>query len=233
MKSEFQKYSSHLSILSIPQSVKCMCHPWCWRLCDSFPANLVFHCYYYKTFSISRNDLCADCQKEAFFLQLHWLVFSNTVLTLHLAVIPWAPKQCCLEQSNPQDVLHKQLVGVLLLLSPAVAVAAAFHDAALVTAVVLALQGSPGFPRLSTVRAGLSCQLMDHGILWGFLTLSPNRPKGKKSKGRKLWCSSISSLILCHSVKKLLRLQVGQQYRLFHSIRTVLLSSLTHVCVPR
>lgn len=77
--------------------------------------------------------------------------------------------------------------------------AAAFHNTVLVTALMLALQGNPGLPRFSTVCTSLSCHPMDHGMLEGFLTWSPNRPRGKKSKGRKFWFSCISSLILRHS----------------------------------
>lgn len=53
-------------------------------------------------FSIIRGDLCADCQKDFFFFQPHWLVFSSTVLsTWQLLckpwdVLPWAkqPTKC-------------------------------------------------------------------------------------------------------------------------------------------
>lgn len=50
-----------------PECAKCVCHLWYWSLCESFPANLVFHYYYQKMFSISRSDICAD-QKGAVFL---------------------------------------------------------------------------------------------------------------------------------------------------------------------
>lgn len=62
------------------------------------------------------------------------------------------------------------------------------------------------------------------------MRISNFEPQQTKSKGRKLCCSSISSFILCHSVKKLLHLQVGQQYNLIHSIHAVFLPLHMYVC---
>lgn len=129
-----------------------------------------------------------DRKRLFFFLQSHWLVFSSTILMLHLAVILWAPKWCCPEQSNPQDILHKQLAGVLLPLSPAAAVAAAFHEASLVTVVVLALQGHPGLPRFSTACTSSSCQRA-WGESWNVMRISefePEQTKGKEEQGEKI-----------------------------------------------
>lgn len=87
----------------------------------------------------------------------------------------------------------------------------------------------PGLLPFGTICTSLSYQLAWGGS-WHIMRISNFEPQQTKSKGRKLCCSSISSFILCHSVKKLLHLQVGQQYNLIHSIHAVFLPLHMYVC---
>lgn len=73
------------------------------------------------------------------------------------------------------------------------------HDTILVTALVLAQQGNPELSWFRAVCTSLSCHLTDH--VRRISDCEPHRPRGRKSMGRKFWCSLISLLILCHSVK--------------------------------
>lgn len=213
-----------------PKHANCMCHPCCWTLCDSFPANSVFHVIIIKCFPLLGVTSVLIVRKRLFsrshidFVQQHgpYAPPGSYSVSPEL-VLPWAKRPT----RWPSQAAHR---------CPPPALACrcsgcSFPWCSSGPSSGTGLAGWSWPPMLQDCLFQL--ELSAHGILWGFLTSSPDRPKGKKSKGRKFCCSCISSLIFCHSIKNLLRLQVGQQYNLFHSIHTVSLPSFICVCVPR